>query len=54
MAGQLKAEKLGLSSVIDDIEAIAEVRPLTMQEIELKNQSNAKLAGILGEEELKR
>jgi hypothetical protein len=54
MAGQLTAEKLGLSSVIIDIEAIAKVRPLTMQEIELKNQSNAKLASIRSEEELKR
>jgi hypothetical protein len=38
---------------MDDTEAIAEVRPLTMQEIELKNQYNAKLASILCEEELK-
>jgi hypothetical protein len=53
MTGQLKNEKLQLSSIIDDIEALAEVRPLTTHEIELKSQSNAKLAGILREEELK-
>ncbi|XP_071683623.1 uncharacterized protein [Lolium perenne] len=51
MTGQLKQEKLSLTSHID--EAIAEVRPLTAQEIELKNQYNAKLAGLLREEELK-
>jgi mannosylglycoprotein endo-beta-mannosidase len=53
MAGMLKQEKLSLSSSIDDLEAIAEVRPLTTQEIDLKSQYNAKLAGLLREEELK-
>ena len=53
VTGLLKNEKLRLSSVIDDIEAIAEVRPLTTQEIELKSHSNAQLAGLLREEELK-
>jgi hypothetical protein len=45
-------EKLRLSSIIDDLEALAEVRPLPAQEIELKSQSNAQLAGILREEDL--
>jgi mannosylglycoprotein endo-beta-mannosidase len=49
----LKAEKLSLTMTIDELEAIAEVRPLTVQEIELKSQSNARLAGLLREEELK-
>ena len=53
MAGLLKKEKIRLSSIIDDLEAIAEVRPLTTQEIESKSQSNATLAGLLREEELK-
>jgi mannosylglycoprotein endo-beta-mannosidase len=51
--GILKKEKLRLSSIIDDLEALAEVRPLSMQEIELKSQSNAQIAGLLHEEELK-
>ncbi len=53
MTRQLKKEKLSLSSNIDDLEAIAEVRPLTTHEIEFKSQYNAKLAGLLREEELK-
>ena len=52
-AGQQKKEKLCLSSIIDELEAFAEVRPLSTQEIELKNQSNAEIAGLLREEELK-
>jgi hypothetical protein len=53
MTGQLKKEKLGLFSKIDDLEAITELRPLTTQEIDLKIQYNAALAGLLCEEELK-
>jgi hypothetical protein len=53
MAGQLKQEKLSLSTSIDDLEGIAEYRRLTMHELDLKSKYNAKLAGILGEEELK-
>jgi hypothetical protein len=49
----LKKEKLRLSSIIDGLEAIAKVGPLSEQEIELKNQSNAKIASLLREEELK-
>src|SRR3954469_12772435 len=52
-AGILKNEKLRLTSIIDDLEATAEVRPLTAQEIELKSQSNAEIARLLREEELK-
>jgi hypothetical protein len=36
MTGVLKKEKLRLSSNIDDLEAIAEVRQLTTHEIKLK------------------
>jgi hypothetical protein len=32
----LKKEKLRLSSIIDDLEALVEVGPLSAQEIELK------------------
>jgi hypothetical protein len=53
MAGLLKQEKLSLSTSIDELEAIAEFRRLTTQELDLKNQYNAKLAGLLCEEELK-
>jgi hypothetical protein len=51
--GLLKKENQRLSSIIDDLEAQAEVRPLSMQEIELKSQSNAEIARLLREEELK-
>jgi hypothetical protein len=44
---------LRLSSIIDDLEALAEVGPLSTQQIEMKNQSNAKIASLLHEEELK-
>ena len=53
MVGLLKNEKLGLSSIIDELEAAAEVRPLSSQEIELKNRSNTEMAGLLREEEIK-
>jgi hypothetical protein len=51
--GVLKKERLRLSSIIDDLEALAEVGPLSAHEIELKNQSYAKIASLLHEEELK-
>ena len=35
--GVLRKEKQRLSSIIDDLEALAEVRPLSMHEIELKS-----------------
>jgi hypothetical protein len=53
MAGILKRKKARLSSVIDDLEVLAEVRPLSPQEIELKSQSNAQIASLLREEEPK-
>jgi mannosylglycoprotein endo-beta-mannosidase len=53
VTGILRKEKLRLSSIIDDLEALAEVGPLSMQQIDLKNQSNAKIASLLREEELK-
>jgi hypothetical protein len=37
VSGVLKKEMLRLSSIIDDLEALAEVGPLSTQEIELKN-----------------
>jgi hypothetical protein len=37
MTGVLKKEKLRLSSIIDELEALAEISPLPTQEIELKN-----------------
>jgi hypothetical protein len=53
VAGILKIEKLRLSSIIDDLEALDEVIPLSAQEIELKSQSNEHIAGLLCEEEVK-
>jgi hypothetical protein len=53
IAGVLKKEKLRLSSIIDNLEALAECRPLLPHEIELKSQSNAEIAQLLREEELK-
>jgi hypothetical protein len=53
ISGVLKKEKLRLSSIIDDLEALAKVGPLSTQEIELKNQSNTKIASLLREEKLK-
>jgi hypothetical protein len=53
ISGALKNEKLRLSSIIDDLEALAEVGPLSTHEIELKNQSNAKISSLLREEKLK-
>jgi hypothetical protein len=49
----IKKEKLRLASIIDGLEAFAEVRPLSVQEIELKSQSNAEIAKLLRVEELK-
>jgi hypothetical protein len=48
--GFLKKEKLRLSSIIDNLEAIAEVCPILSHEIELKSQSNAEIARLLREE----
>jgi mannosylglycoprotein endo-beta-mannosidase len=52
-AGVLKKEKLRLSGIIDNLEALAECRPLLPHEIELKSQSNAEIARLFREEELK-
>jgi hypothetical protein len=41
MTGQLQNDKLSMSSIIDELEVVTEIRPLTTQEIELKSQSNA-------------
>jgi hypothetical protein len=51
--GLLKKEKTRISSIIDNLEALVELRPLSTQEIELKCQSNAQIADLLSEEELK-
>ena len=51
--GIYKKEKQRLSTFIDDLDKIAETRTLSQQEIELKNQSNEKVARLLREEEIK-
>jgi mannosylglycoprotein endo-beta-mannosidase len=53
VTGILKKEKKRISIIIDELEALAEVRPLSTIEIELKSQSNAEIANLLREEELK-
>jgi hypothetical protein len=45
--GILKMEKLCLSTIIDELEELAEVRPLSSIELQLKNQSNAQIDGLL-------
>jgi hypothetical protein len=47
VTGVLEKEKIGLFSIIDDLEDLAEVRPLSTQEIELKSQCNAAIASLL-------
>ena len=51
--GIYKKEKQRLSTIIDDLDKIAETRILSQQEIELKNQSNEQIARLLREEEIK-
>jgi hypothetical protein len=51
--GILKKEKLRLSAIIDELEALVEVRLLSSDEIELKSQSNTQITSLLREEELK-
>jgi hypothetical protein len=51
--GTLKKQNMRLSSIIDNLEALVEVRPLSTQEIELKNQENTEIANLLCEKELK-
>ena len=52
-AGILKKEKIRLSAIIEDLDEIAVGRPLSATEIELKSQSNAQIARLLREEEIK-
>ena len=51
--GIYKKEKQRLSTIIDDLDKIAETRILSQQEVELKNRSNEKIARLLREEEIK-
>jgi hypothetical protein len=53
VSGVIKKENQRLSSIIDDLEALAEISPLSLQQIELKNHSSAKIASLLHEEEIK-
>ena len=53
MVGILKKEKLRLSTIIYELKALAEVRPLSEHEIKIKNHSNAQIANMLRQEELK-
>ena len=53
VSGMLKKEKIRLSAIIDELDGFAAVRPLSTQEIDLKNQSNAPVARLLREEKIK-
>jgi hypothetical protein len=53
VTGIFKQEKQRLSTIIDELEALAEVHPLSTHKIELKSQSNAQIANLLREEKLK-
>jgi hypothetical protein len=50
----LKKEKLRISTIIYNLEEIIEGRPLLPHGIVIKNQSNAEIAQLLFEEEIKR
>ena len=47
LAGLYKKEKRRLSEIIDHLEAIAEMRLLSEQELDMKNQANEKIATLL-------
>jgi mannosylglycoprotein endo-beta-mannosidase len=49
----LKKKKFAYHPLLMILGALAELRPLSPQEIELKSQSNAEIAGLLREEELR-
>jgi hypothetical protein len=49
----LKKEDARLSSITDYLDALVELKPLSPQKIEIKSQSDAHIADLLGEEELK-
>ena len=49
-SGIYKKEKQRLSTIIDDLDKIAETRILSQQEIDMKNQSNEQIARLLQEE----
>ncbi|XP_073367868.1 uncharacterized protein [Aegilops tauschii subsp. strangulata] len=51
--GIYKKEKQWLCTIIDDLDKIVETHTLSQQGIELKNQSNEKVARLLREEEIK-
>jgi hypothetical protein len=53
VSGVLKKEKQRLSSIIDNLEALAEISPLSSQHIDIKNQAYAKIACLHREEEIK-
>lgn len=45
-------EKQHLTTIIDDLDNIAETCTLSHQEIDMKNQSNEQIAHLLREEEI--
>jgi hypothetical protein len=47
LARQLKNKKLRLSSLIDELKALAKVKPLSTQEIELKTKYKAIMDDIM-------
>ena len=53
IAGILKKGKIILTAIIDDLESLADVRPLSEHEIEIKSELNAQIARLPREVELK-
>ena len=51
--GMLKKEKECMCSIIDELDKLAEVRPLSANENDLKRHSNEQVGRMLREEELK-
>ena len=51
--GMLKKEKERLCSIIDELDKLAEIRPLSVTESDLKRHSNEQVGRMLREEELK-
>ena len=51
--GMLKKEKERLCSIIDELDKLAESRPLSANESDLKRHSNEQVGRMLREEELK-
>ena len=53
MTGLYKKEKKRLAEIINKLDLQAEIRPLSVSELDQKNQANEQITRLLCEEELK-